>query len=227
MTWQLPILLGLIAGAMTYLGGVLAMVLSRHRPAIFGLTAGLLIGLALLDLLPEAIRLADAGTAGLVVPIALAGGFAGYHLLHRLPAGAVAGRIAVLLHSFADGLGIGLAFHISASIGWGMATAVLAHKLADGANMVGITLIAGGKRKAHRWLVANAIAPMLGVICAGRISIDAAPFAPVLALFAGGFLYIAFAELLPRSRIALARSGGALAGLAGVAIMAGIAHLSH
>lgn len=59
------------------------------------------------------------------------------------------------------------------------------------------------------WLGANALAPLVGVVVGQTVPVQEGDFALLLALFAGGFLYIGAAELLPRSR-----SGGLPSGLA-------------
>ena len=48
--------LGIAASLSIYAGGLLAMRFRRPRELIFGLTGGFVIGLALLDLLPEALE---------------------------------------------------------------------------------------------------------------------------------------------------------------------------
>ena len=118
-------------------------------------------------------------------------------LLHRLPAAGSVGRITLLLHSLMDGLGIGLAFQVSSSAGWLVAAGVLAHDIADGANMVGMSMVDSDTRKARFWLLANAAAPLAGVMIGQAVLIDPADFALILALFAGGFLYIGAVAVLP------------------------------
>lgn len=225
MTSLLPLALGLAAGLSTYAGGLLAMRLLHRRDLIFGLTAGLVIGLALLDLLPEA--LADGAgpyDATTIVAVSVAG-LALYLLLHRLPAAGGLGRITLLLHSLMDGLGIGFAFQVSNATGWLIAAAVLAHDMADGANMVGLTMVTNDRPKARLWLRANAVAPLVGVAIGQAVRIDRGQFALILALFAGGFLYIGACELLPRSRVANAGWSSALASVIGLGLMAFIVHV--
>ena len=52
----LPFLLGAMAGLSTYVGGRRAMRWGQRRDLVFGLTGGMVIGLALLDMLPEALE---------------------------------------------------------------------------------------------------------------------------------------------------------------------------
>ncbi|WP_298670711.1 ZIP family metal transporter [uncultured Sphingomonas sp.] len=220
-----PLLSGSIAGLATYAGGLLAMRLSRHRLLIFGLTAGLLIGLSLFHLLPETLHSGDLSRPRAWA--AMTAGFLAFAGLHRIPSGALFGRLSMLLHSLMDGLGIGLAFHASSSAGWAVTAAILAHKLADGANMVGLAMASSAAHATHRWLLASALAPVLGACLGAWMPVGQQNLALMLALFAGGFLYLGACELLPRSRITANRPGGALAALAGLAIMAGVMHFLH
>jgi ZIP family zinc transporter len=227
LTSYVPYLLGLAASVSTYAGGVLAMRFLHHRVLIFGLTSGLVIGLALLDLLPEALASGAAlhGTSTIMGMLVL--GVALYLLLHQLPASGHIGRATLLLHSLMDGLGIGLAFQISPATGWLVAAAVLAHDMADGANMIGLTAATNDSRKAHRWLLANAAAPLAGVLVGQAVPINLDEFSLLLALLAGGFLYIGIAELLPRSRIGSSGLRSSLATVAGLAIMACVVSIAH
>lgn len=225
MIFSLPFALALAASVSTYVGGMLTIRFARHRELIFGLTGGLVIGLALFDLLPEALETGKS-LYGMPAIIAVsATGMGLYFLLSRLPAAGVIGRLTLLVHSFVDGLGIGLAFQVSASTGWLVAVAILAHKLADGANMVGITLVSADLRRAHTWLVANALVPLAGVMLGQLVGISAGHFALILALFAGGFLFIGVAELLPRSRTR-SQWRSMVATIAGLMIMASVVHFA-
>lgn len=51
----LPFALGVVTGVSTYAGGVIALRFAGRQQLIFGLTGGFVVGLALLDLLPEAL----------------------------------------------------------------------------------------------------------------------------------------------------------------------------
>ena len=86
--------------------------------------------------------------------------------------------------------------------GLAVAVAVLAHDFCDGVNTVSIALHGASqaaRRFALRWLCANAAAPLSGIALASLAPLDASTFAPLAAGFAGAFLYIGAAELLPRS----------------------------
>src|SRR5881394_1839987 len=69
------------------------------------------------------------------------------------------------LHSFLDGVGIGLAFQVSTAVGAIVAVAVLAHDFSDGINTVTVILRGRGRSlRALQWLLLDALAPVLGVL---------------------------------------------------------------
>jgi ZIP family zinc transporter len=96
--------------------------------------------------------------------------------------------------------GIGLAFQASPAVGLVVAVAVLAHDFSDGINTVSMIVRHGGAREsALRWLMLDAVAPVVGVLASALFAVSASTLGMLLALFAGFFLYIGAAELLPES----------------------------
>jgi zinc transporter ZupT len=184
------------------------------------------IGVALFDLLPEALTLGGKITSTPVVLGALGVGFCGYMILERSLRAAAEGKsghlgpASLTLHSLLDGLGIGLAFQVAPAIGLVVAVAVLAHDVADGINTVTLSLSGGGgERRARGWLIADAAAPLVGIGLTRLFSIGEGPLGLVIALFAGFFLYIGASELAPASHRALPRLWTSLATLAGMAVI--------
>ncbi len=111
-----------------------------------------------------------------------------------------AGAGTLSLHSFLDGVGIGLAFQVSAAVGIVVAVAVLAHDFADGINTVNfITKNHGNRRKAMQWLFVDALAPVLGILVTLFFTLTGAQLGLLLAVFAGFFLYIGASDLIPES----------------------------
>lgn len=198
----------------TFLGGLFALHLRDRLHLILGFSAGAVIGVAFFDLLPESLELIG-NQYGLATTTALIGlGFGIYLILDRLiilhhhhedephthGARGTWGAGALSLHSFLDGFGMGLAFHVSVPVGIVVAIAVLAHDFSDGINTVSMIMRHGGTRaQALRWLLADAIAPVLGICAAFFITISTAQLGLLLALFCGFFLYIGASELLPES----------------------------
>ena len=197
-------------------GGALALRLRDRLHLILGFSAGAIIALSFFDLLPEAIRIGDTHFSPASVLAIAALGFFLYTVLDRLillhahrdgePAqapgslGQWAGAASLSAHSFMDGFAIGAGFRASTGIGIVVAAAVLAHDFSDGMNTVNLVLKKGGTpRQALRWLVTDALAPVLGAGVSLLVPLPGASLSPVLGLFAGFFLYIGASDLLPES----------------------------
>ncbi len=183
-----------------------------------------MIGVALFDLLPEALSLGGKIASPQLVMGIMGVGFCGYMLLERSLGAAAEGRAGHLgpasltAHSLLDGLGIGLAFQVSPAIGAVVAAAVLAHDLADGVNTVTLSLSGGGgPGRARGWLAADAAAPLIGIGLTRLFTVGEGPLGLAIALFAGFFLYIGASALAPSSHRAAPRLRTSLATLAGMA----------
>lgn len=220
----------------TFLGGWFALHLKDRLHLILGFSAGAVIGVAFFDLIPEAIELVgDTHDTGFVTSI-IALGFALYLLLDRMivlhrhheddehehahgKRGAW-GAGTLSLHSFLDGVGIGLAFKVSPAIGLIVAAAVLAHDFSDGINTVSMIIKNGGeRRRALLWLLIDAAAPVLGVLATLLFSVSSASLGLLLALFAGFFLYIGASDLLPESHHAHPMRWTTFSTILGIAVM--------
>jgi ZIP family zinc transporter len=204
------VLLTLIAAAAcasTLAGGLLALGLRDKLHLILGFSAGAVIGVAFFDLLPEAITVG----AQFHMPSAIfawtALGFLSYLVLDRILSfhGDAAHRggftaSVLCIHSLLDGVAIGLAFQTSKAVGIIVAIAVLTHDFSDGINTMNIVLKNRGNRAiALRWLLLDAVAPVLGIISTLFFTLPSAGFGVALALFAGFFLYIGASDLIPES----------------------------
>jgi zinc transporter ZupT len=187
------------------------------------------IGVALFDLLPEALALGVHAAAPQIVLGLVGAGFCGDMLLERTASAAAErgqaaaarhghlGPASLTAHSLLDGLGIGLAFQVAPAVGVVVAAGVLAHDFSDGINTVTLSLSGGGGGgRARGWLAADALAPLLGIGVTRLFAIGAGPLGLALAVFAGFFLYIGAAALAPASHRALPRLWTSLATLAGM-----------
>ncbi|MGD0528466.1 MAG: ZIP family metal transporter [Polyangiaceae bacterium] len=209
------LLLAVVTFFSTALGGLFALHRRRHLYLVMGAAAGLLIGSALLDLLPDALGLVrDRGRAGVtVIALAALAGFLVFlaldHAVHYAAAGhqehgaRAFGTVAALgltVHSFFDGLAIGAAFEQSAALGALIGIAVIAHDFGDGVSTVGVLL---GSRATVRasvaWLAADAAAPVVGALAARALHLPRALLADLLGFFAGTFLFVGAAHLLPEA----------------------------
>jgi ZIP family zinc transporter len=196
----------------TLAGGLVALRLARELATAIALTGGVVVAVALFQVLPEAIEaVGDAHLVGLLV----GGGFVFFFLAERAlvlhhrddaeqihahnQVGAL-GAAGLSVHSFIDGLGIGLAFGLSTETGLLVLFAVLAHDFADGLNTVGFVLRqSGDRRRAIRWLAIDAVAPLLGAIVGTMLSVSEETLGQLLAVYAGFFLYMGATDLLPHA----------------------------
>jgi zinc transporter ZupT len=228
--------IGLAAGAATIAGGTLALRFADRVHLVLGFSAGAVIGVALLDLLPEALELGRgvAGDSG--VTSLAAAGFLAYLVADRALLMLAGGRAqhrghfgagALTVHSLLDGLAIGLGLQASLAVGLALAVAVLAHDLADGVNTVNVSLT-GSKdpATARRWLFADAAAPMVGIAASRLIVLPPGALGLVIAVFAGFFLYIGASELLPESHHRHPRAWTTISTVLGVALIWAVVRLS-
>ena len=206
------LLIACAAFATTFLGGLFALRFSDRLHLILGFSAGSVIGVAFFDLLPESLELAGGSFGVATITSAAALGFVAYLFLDRVitlhahtdESGhgqkGVLGVGSLSIHSFLDGIAIGLAFQVSAAVGAIVAMAVLAHNFSDGINTVGLILRNGGTRQtAFRWLAIDATAPVLGIFSSLFFTLPEQTLGIVLAVFCGFFLYIGASDLLPES----------------------------
>lgn len=210
-------LIGIAASVATFLGGVFAFKFKDRLHLILGFIAGAVIGVAFFDLLPEALELASSSYSVETVTSIVALGFIVYMLLDRVVSMRSAhdehcenpkhnslrgsfGAASLAVHSFLDGVAIGLAFKVSPEVGAVVAIAVLVHDFSDGINTINLVLKNGGdKKKAFKWLFLDALAPILGIFSTSFFILSEGTLGLVLASFCGFFLYIGASDLLPES----------------------------
>jgi zinc transporter ZupT len=195
----------------TLAGGLLALRLRDELTTVIAFTGGIVVAVALFDVLPEALQTLEPRDALAVV----GAGFVLFFLAERVlvlhhrdePEQARAhshvgalGAGALSVHSLIDGLGIGLAFQVSTATGILVFIAVVSHDFADGMNTVSFVLFqSDDRRQALRWLTADALAPLVGAIIGSLVSISDRGLAYVLALYAGFFLSMGATDLLPEA----------------------------
>ena len=229
-----------VAGAAflsAFLGGILALRAVRLVGIIIALGAGIRIGAAFFDLIPEAVNLVG-GTLD-VVMVATAVGFLAFYAIEKLTtvhvgheAAAeldhgqeahrhvgVVGATGMSIHSFLDGVALATGLAVGGGLGLVIAIVVIVHRLSDGISVV--SLLAASHvptNVAMRWVAIVAIAPVLGVALGLVVQVPDEILGILLALFAGFFLYVGAAELLPeahrsdRSRwVVVATLGGVVA----------------
>jgi zinc transporter ZupT len=227
----------------TLVGGSFALRFRDHLHLILGFSAGAVAGVALFDLLPEAIRLGSAYHTADTVALFIALGLFGYLVLDRLillhthddeshaehtheRRGAF-GALTLSAHSFLDGVAIGVGFQASAAIGLVVTAAVLTHDFSDGINTVNLVLRNQGSwKRAFRWLLADAIAPVLGAASTLFFSIPESAIGLVLSIFVGTFLYLSASDLIPESHHRHPRALTTIMTLLGAAVLYAVVQLA-
>ena len=211
MTWIAIPLAGLTVLS-TLAGGVTALRLSRELTTAIALTGGVVVAVALFHVLPEAMEaVGDPHDVAVLVGL----GFLAFFLAERAlvlhhrddseHARAHArvgtlGAAGLAVHSFVDGLGIGLAFGVDNATGMLVFLAVIAHDYADGLNTVGFVLRQSNDRaQAIRWLALDASAPLLGAILGASLDVSQHTLGLLLSVYVGFFLFIGATDLLPHA----------------------------
>ena len=202
----------------TFAGGMFALRLRDRLHLVLGFSAGAVIGVAFFELLPEALETGRNFDSPRMLLNWGAAGFLFYLIMDRIALHygqsvrsqepdaqsllrGTLGAGSLSAHSLLDGIAIGLAFQISASIGSIVTAGVLTHDFSDGINTMSVVLKNGGGRgRAMRWLIADAIAPLVGVLVTMFFMLPPAMFGRVLAVFFGFFLYIGASDFIPESQ---------------------------
>jgi ZIP family zinc transporter len=218
------VLLSLLAVLSTSAGGLCALRLRDRLHLVLGFAAGVLLGVVAFDLLPQSFALSQqTGSDGHMAMVALACGFVLFHALERFvlvhsahesayaahthPRVGLLSAVALIAHSFVDGIGIGLAFQVSPAVGFTVAIAVIAHDFCDGLNTVSLMLLHGNTTaRAVGMLVLDALAPAAGALSASAFSVPTDVLVVYLGFFAGFLLYIGAADILPQAH---SRAGSA------------------
>lgn len=213
---KLPIALLLVPTASTLFGGWVALRARRYLSLLMALGAGLLLGTAFLDLLPEALTLARSTGQDIrvvlgIVLLAFLSFLSIDAVLEHIGRGRnepavrkTFGRISgglLILHSFRDGMVIGAAYSASHSAGLVVAFGIIAHDIGDGMNTV-ILSTAGEKPRAwdYVFLAADALAPLVGGILTIWWVQSASNAVVLLAVAGGFFLQMATSDFLPNLR---------------------------
>lgn len=211
------IIFALLSFLSTFLGGIFALKNRSRLHLIMSFTAGVLLGVVFFDLMPEIFKLSiQDNIEPMNALIALVIAFLLIHILEKLaiihtsheeeyashshPTVGLINASGLSLHSFLDGVGIGLGFQVSPQVGLIVSLAVIAHDFSDGLNTV--TLMLSHKnttRRAILLLFVDALAPVLGALSTLFFTIPNNILILYLGFFAGFLLYIGAADLLPEA----------------------------
>ena len=199
---------------MTLAGGGFALRYRRYLLYIMAFSAGLVIGVAFLDLMPEIAEISTRTNIEMrQLMLMVVAGFVAIFLLEKLTIihsekqhdapghhhhVGVIGAMGLSFHSFLDGLAIGVGFQAGSKIGVAVLLAVLAHDFADGLNTV--TFMLAAKNSTWRTvalLVVDASAPVAGAALTNVVHFEPHIIAFQLAFFCGFLLYLGASDLLP------------------------------
>ena len=211
-------LLKLLPFVTTMLGGFVALRVGRGLHLVYGLAAGAMLGLAAFHLLPEFGAFTGAALGGVPLPyllvvVAFLAMFALEEIVgphpsdadeggeHRHPHVGLVGAAALVVHSFLDGVAIGIGFTISDAIGVAILIAVLAHDFADGMTTAAI-MRRHGNPPGRTWalVLAGAIAPVVGAFVGGWLDLSESWVIGYAGFFAGTLIYFATRDMIPGAR---------------------------
>jgi ZIP family zinc transporter len=243
----MPILFAALPIFSTLIGGYVVYRWKRDLHPWLSLSGGLLLGVAFLDLLPEALERGQAD--GLSINTLLTGtllAILGFHLLdkafsvhaphehaHNEPgehcdnerhakSPAIARAVGMIVHSFFDGLAIGGGFVVNPSLGMVVTLAVVTHDFSDGMSTVTILKNAlGSKNRAILPMLGlDALAPFIGAMVGSIVAPREGFIAIMLAVFSGFFIFLSLSELLPQAHAGkLSRRKGVLLTIIGIALV--------
>jgi ZIP family zinc transporter len=226
----------------TTFGGFVALKSNDRFHLVLGLSAGLLLGLVGFDLLPEVFSMNTSSFLGVPqVSVAILAGFLSLHIIegvfgshepaesdyghdheHHNIAGTL-GALAMGGHVFLDGVGLGVAFKVSNSLGYAVFLAVVVHAFSDGLNTVSLIVKSGHwTKKSFLLLVVDAVARIGGASVGTYLVLNDSLLALYLALFSGFVIYLATSHILPEAHSKHSSRWTFFATIVGVVIMWGV-----
>jgi zinc and cadmium transporter len=205
------LLLGLAAAAGDLIGGVIVAaprrIGDRTLQLLMALGAGNLLGVAVIELIPETIVALEEAA-----PILILSGYLLIHVFEHVFAPHLhfgeethgttfvdrhvtsTALIGLSLHAFMDGVAISSAFLTSPALGLLVFAAIMLHKLPEGFTIASVMKAGGGTRQ---WALSAsavlAVATFAGVLTTSLIA-DLAPYA--LAVATGSVLYVGATDLM-------------------------------
>lgn len=211
------ILMIALGSAISLIGGAFIFTTKKRRNLAVLLAmpfgAGALLGAAFFDLLPESFELEDpaqlllwtlAGFLGFFLLERLAGWFHHHHDHEKSDDGKNQPQrllivIGDMMHNALDGIAIGVAFLINPATGIITTIAVSAHEIPKELGTFALLLSRGWRDRIV--LLANVATAIATFATASLVfllgSADALPEAPLLALTAGFFIYVAASDIIP------------------------------
>lgn len=225
------LLLGVIAGAADIAGGLVPLWTAsghHHLRRLMSLGAGCLLGVAVFEILPKALK--QAGGSPLLIAV---GYFTLLLLEHARPGRSRSGRhaalaavIGLLIHTFFDGAAMAVAFQGSPATGLLVFLPLVLHKLPEGFGLSAILLSAG---VSHRHTVVALLAIGLSTVAGSWFGLQWGVDAPqlagrFLAFSAGTFVYMGTGHLVHAKHSRLSTTIFVLIGAGAVFLLS---HLLH
>lgn len=201
-----------------FAGGLVALRAVRQVGMIIAVGAGIRIGAAFFDLIPEAASLLGGSLDAVMLSTAV--GFLAFYGIEKLTAVhvgheaaaeldhgqathrhvGVIGASGMSLHSFLDGVALAAGLAVGGGLALVIAVVVIVHRFSDGISVVSMLLASRTPRgETYRWVTLVAVAPVVGVLLGLVLTIPDDVLGVMLAVFAGFFLYVGAAELLPEA----------------------------
>jgi len=180
---------------------------------LISFSAGALLGDAFIHLLPEASN----SVSGLAVSVSVIAGLLSFFILekiihwrhchlpttqeHQHPL-ATMNLVGDAFHNFLDGLMIATSYALSLPLGITTTTAVLLHEIPQEVGDFGVLLFAGySKKKALMMNFFISLTALVGGVFGLFLSKNISSFSAIMTAFtAGGFIYIATADLIPEMK---------------------------
>ena len=185
--------------------------LRKYIFIFISLAAGALLGDAFIHLIPEALEASsNAALTSTLIIVGILGFFILEKFIHwhhhgedvNVPHVHPIGKLILVsdsIHNITDGIVIGASFLVSFPVGIATTLAVILHEIPQEIGDFVVLLHAGYSRKKALWLnFLSALPAVIGVIIAFILgSIGEYSNVWMLSIVAGGFIYIAIADLIP------------------------------
>ena len=213
--WLYAIISVLIVSLIAFIGVVTLAIKKKFLNKILlflvSLSAGALLGGAFIHLIPESM---ESFTSSLVVSLLILLGIVIFFILEKLihwrhchvPTSskhphpfAMMNLVGDGLHNFIDGLIIGASYLVSIPLGISTTIAVLLHEIPQELSDFGVLVYGGfSNTKALAMNFLSGLVAIIGVVIALFIGTKVSVFSVLLLpIAAGGFIYIASADLIP------------------------------
>lgn len=207
---------------------------ARDLDIMIAFSGGFMISVAVVDMIPDAVKAHGATAGWMVLAVYLAVHLTQHNLVphfhfgeethHVTRAVGISALIGLMLHMLMDGVAIASGFGAGGKVGTLVVAAIILHKLPEGSTVSSLFLAAGFNRRS-----ALGAASLLGLatVVGALLTFSFAPLAEYgLALSGGVTVYVAASNLVPEIqhkhdwRFPVAFFGGCVAFGAGHAILA-------